>query len=631
MALFGFSLLPLWTVAQTYWMKAQLHRGIAYVLTPDLRQPQEFGAGAGMVNQGLNWLEDLRSGIYYPILSNLRSQILFNGLVLPDAKSDRLSLAFSGAVRERNGGGDAGFLSFFGGQSRARGAWVAPRVPALPEATLEGIKSWQIQQSDGTTITRIQLEMQGGPEGQSEFKRSIRLPEGMWVCGFALYLGEDRIEGRLFEEKSALWVYRMIRDADRESRLRDPATLTCEADGSLRLQVFPLDPGQRRFCELDVLGLGQGGTLWVGDRSVSLAADADFLQSAAVVGSGGAFGVLQKGSAEHAFIREPYLHLFIDRSLRGLSDVQVLARMEQLRTAYPEVQLLRVTLVNLETREVGDGWVPWDEAVARLWEGLADFKCRGGCLAGQAITRAAFAAVQASDPEAWLRRPVFVVMGAEPMAVQLPASGSRGEWVSQSNSTDLLDFDKDLWAPFKRLLPDVADPLILRGEAVVPQPASAPVPVNLYRSGGGFALGRPDSLCWLRFFDVNAGDSLQRYAPEDGSWQPMEVVHGLPERLHAAANLDLDSFASQMNPAVWSADLKQMVARSKEHRLLTPATAFIVVENSAQWKVLEMKEAQKLGGPAVLDFDETPEPSVWLLAALWVAWMLLRQIRLRRS
>lgn len=628
LAFLSFWVLPVLMVGQSYWMKFQLNRGIDYVLSPDLREFQSFGPGSGMVKQSLRWLEEIKSGVYYPILTNLRSQILFNRLVLPDSKSDRLNLAFAGKLPREDETDGWGFLSFFGAQGSVRGVLAAPSAEPLPAATLASVTTSRMNRADGTQVTRLKLEMEGGPEGQSEFKTRIELPEGAWISGFALYIEEERVEGRLFEEKSALWVYRMIRDAERSARLRDPATLTCEADGTLRLQVFPLDPGQRRCCEVDVMCFGQGGIVKIGETAVALPSDISFPRSPAVE-SEGRLGVLQEGHENQAFVREPYLHLLIDRSAKGLTEAQILARMEQLRANYPEVQRLRLTLVNLEARELGIGWMDWDQAGAALLGALPQLDCEGGCLMGPAIARAAFSALRSPHLDEWLMRPVFVVLGGEPVPSPEPALNNRVRRPvrTRTPSSDLLDYDRDLWAPFKHLLPDVADPLVIRGDATLPEVPLTAVPINLYRAGSGFAIGRADGVGWLRFEGSDASVSMTRYQPTDASWQPIDLQFDLPPPVRAAAALDLAAFASQLNPAQWNLDLPKIVAMSKALNLLTPATAFIVVENSAQWKMLELKEAQKLGAPAVLEFDETPEPSVLFLAALFAAFLLLQRFR----
>ena len=65
--------------------------------------------------------------------------------------------------------------------------------------------------------------------------------------------------------------------------------------------------------------------------------------------------------------------------------------------------------------------------------------------------------------------------------------------------------------------------------------------------------------------------------------------------------------------------------------MIVPATSYIVVENSAQWKLLALKESQKLGGSNALEFEETPEPATALLLLGGGALLLSRRRRPRQS
>lgn len=74
--------------------------------------------------------------------------------------------------------------------------------------------------------------------------------------------------------------------------------------------------------------------------------------------------------------------------------------------------------------------------------------------------------------------------------------------------------------------------------------------------------------------------------------------------------------------------LRTAVQAARTASTLTPLTAFIVLENQAQEKMLSLKEQQKLSGPDALDFMESPEPELWILilaSALMVIWHLKTQ------
>jgi hypothetical protein len=69
--------------------------------------------------------------------------------------------------------------------------------------------------------------------------------------------------------------------------------------------------------------------------------------------------------------------------------------------------------------------------------------------------------------------------------------------------------------------------------------------------------------------------------------------------------------------------------------VLTPLTAFIVVENSAQWRMLEQKERQKLKNADALDVPKASAPPTALLvaglAAAWACRHLARRFSTRAA
>ena len=72
-------------------------------------------------------------------------------------------------------------------------------------------------------------------------------------------------------------------------------------------------------------------------------------------------------------------------------------------------------------------------------------------------------------------------------------------------------------------------------------------------------------------------------------------------------------------PAQLDAMRPLILDRSRTSRLLSQHTSFMVVENSAQWEMLERKETQSLQGNHAMEFDEfqeTPEPSLLLMLLL---------------
>ena len=77
---------------------------------------------------------------------------------------------------------------------------------------------------------------------------------------------------------------------------------------------------------------------------------------------------------------------------------------------------------------------------------------------------------------------------------------------------------------------------------------------------------------------------------------------------------------------------RPLLKASRESGVLTPLGSYIVVENSMQWKMLEVKQRQTVAGDAALDLVESPAPG-WpsvLIACVLFGWFFAR-IRRRKT
>ena len=74
------------------------------------------------------------------------------------------------------------------------------------------------------------------------------------------------------------------------------------------------------------------------------------------------------------------------------------------------------------------------------------------------------------------------------------------------------------------------------------------------------------------------------------------------------------------------------MAASRESGVMLASTSYIVVENSAQWRILEVSERKKLDQNSALDFKEAPAPSAaWLILGFGIWWGLRRWWFARRA
>ena len=128
----------------------------------------------------------------------------------------------------------------------------------------------------------------------------------------------------------------------------------------------------------------------------------------------------------------------------------------------------------------------------------------------------------------------------------------------------------------------------------------------------------------VRFAAAARENRLEFWSPSAATWQPLAVTSGLPEASPWARAAVLQGRQQDFsrNPGGAGIDLATLVQSSRASGVLVAATSYIVVENAAQWRMLDLSERRKLGQNAALDFLETPAPpAVWLVAGIagWLA------------
>ena len=82
------------------------------------------------------------------------------------------------------------------------------------------------------------------------------------------------------------------------------------------------------------------------------------------------------------------------------------------------------------------------------------------------------------------------------------------------------------------------------------------------------------------------------------------------------------------DPSEGNRGLDQLTALSRKSGTLVGATSFIVVENSAQWRILEQKEKGKLGNSVALEIEEVPEPGACVLLIVCGGGLTLWRVRM---
>jgi PEP-CTERM motif len=123
------------------------------------------------------------------------------------------------------------------------------------------------------------------------------------------------------------------------------------------------------------------------------------------------------------------------------------------------------------------------------------------------------------------------------------------------------------------------------------------------------------------------------FDPVAHSFIPLAQTEIIPPETRYSSGIAAwqDYFSLIYNPSLGNAGLAEIVKRSRESGVMVGSTSFIVVENSAQWKMLERKQNQKLRNSVALEIEAVPEPSTLCLLAFGAGFLLLGLRKARRS
>ena len=580
-------LLPGYFAGRAFQDKAALGQALDYLYEAK-NDATRFPGDLKALDRSLQNLRDFKAGLQLPFLSEFYSQVVFGGLTLPEARVQEMYRAYFGVALESP---DASRLTnpLFG-QRRSNNFWGGIRTaPPWPHDVVVADLQTRAVTEEGVEKRTVTLQLANRGPDNSEYVAEVRLPAGCWITGFRLKVGDELVPGRLFEKKTALWVYEMIRDQTR----RDPGLLVYRDPGTVELRVFPFATNETRTVEMEFMNpAGLSEPLHIGDRRVESSGGGGSHDAVARVQgtSPGALWVVGEEVYRKAPVEErsTYLHLVVDRSA-GRADPALAWEAVQAMARELGVDRCRVTAANFELEDVVPESVPLAEVPA-LWSRVT-LPVRGGFCRDRALAHVLRQANEQRPDEVAL----VVVLSSQTNTVALEAELAylASAWPGQPGYVQL--------APSGRWQ-------------------------TVDWSGNPLAWQRP--VLWRRL----ALDGQSHWIPDeqkgpvvllgDASADAVgnEVVH---ERYLQAARAWMLSHARWQRKGAALPSIRDLVEASRSAGVLIPATSYIVVENSAQWRFLEQSEKTKLQQNTALAFRDAPEPASWILAlgfaACWCA------------
>ncbi|MEZ0217107.1 MAG: MSEP-CTERM sorting domain-containing protein [Rariglobus sp.] len=603
-----FLLLPGFFTVRGLADKAALNAALDYVYAPAIKDgAMTYESSRMNLRRALANHRSYKDGIYYPLLSDYYAWLVFDDLVLPDDKLARLEETFFGKTDvAKNKSRNRGDIWGGGRGSSNRDRNRMPRANPPPR-TIE-VANMEITTKpagDDVTTATVKLTLRNTGIINAEYIKKLPLPAGVYVSGFRLHIDGKPVPGRITEKKTALWVYTMIRDSER----RDPGLLFYNAPDEVELRVFPVVSGTPSVVEIDFVMPGgtEGASAWGRAGDVKWIPE---LPKPCVVPSEN--GAVAAGGLEAlalpAVKRDSYLHVIVDRSQENGFEGDLAAALSGLKAKFPEARFVRVTLANYETVTL-----PMEKAT------LAVLPLRGGFFADLAVTQVLrthrdadldAAKTDGAPPV----RPVIVILGRK-AAVSAPELNIAKAWADVVPSLEMYGADASGALTAWPVAGTVETPLLRLGQSVRPLV-------------GGRA---------VRFKPVVSAEILLEYwASEAKAWKRVEpvVVQSGETPWTRAVALQLMQQDYERSPGGSWIDLKTLVAASRESGVMLASTSYIVVENSAQWRMIDVSERKKLDQSAALNFKEAPAPSwVWLGAGfgLWLGFRRWRALSRRNA
>ncbi|HWB61678.1 MAG TPA: MSEP-CTERM sorting domain-containing protein [Chthoniobacteraceae bacterium] len=646
MAVLALLILPGIFTAETVNDRMVLNSALDYVYNPDYSAPADrFAGDPAAVERSLDHLRDYKAGVYMPFLSDFYDWYVFGKLVLPDEKMNAMHTAFFGRELAASRGDR---MDWYGGRRNPRESFseIPQGLERGPSGkTTAECVTLQSRAADGCEFRTVSLDVTNHGDFNDEYVTAIHLPEGTMISSFRLKVGNETVPGRICEKKTALWVYQTIRDYQ---DWPDPGLLVYTDPGSVQLRISPVAPGETRHAEIEfVYPAGLNPDIRIGDKPLEKeTATSSLIVTRTADGTASAIITPAMLSQLPVAPRVPYLHFIVDRSAHsGMSDEQVLDAIHSASAKFSGAKECSITFANYESVTAGGGNTPLlalDRIDASALNDVKRLPARGGFLPARAMKRALLEYGRELSTNDAMRGkyPVFILITD---STEKPAG-------------------LDQFEAFARLAPDTnyffttADggalqPWSFTGDRVSFIPGKAnllvvpenpdwfdPKPVALLKMGDAVAAcpvnpdGDPREISF---------DSPNAAAIIAGSSGPvvMHDVLSIPPRiavLDHGAFRDLAPTATigpatpyargvrawqqylewVYNPSLGNQGLANVVRISRESGILTAATSMIVVENDAQWKLLDIKQTQKLNNKTALEFTNTPEPSTWALIGI---------------
>lgn len=591
----SFAIMPSYFVVQAQLDKYALNCSLDYFYAHDYNETEFDSALIERASTALVQLRDRKEGAQLPYISAVYNKIVFGDLVLTDAKISAMYNWLNGADMP------AMTADLFGGSRRGGSNSWRFRLQA-PTRDVD-LADYSVKAGSGPTKT-LYLSLQNNTaDTHALYVEKIQLPDGVYVSGLRLKIEDKWVDGRLFDRKTALWVFQKITEVR-----RDPALLHYLSSNELELRVYPFPANGIREVEIDfTVHPSIDADITLGSENIELNAVAT---DVTLVDINGASATITDSSVYEVH-REPYLHFILDYSQGSTLDNSDYVKAIQRVATELSIDTLKITAANITSSPAYTGELINADAPAAIRfaiEGLVVEK-RAGLWVERSIVNEIKRYDQGLNRSNVNAVPKFVVLSHTTL--------NRSQSVDLNNWRSVIpDMSEWYYATTKQLTlkeigPGASGVMVIKddnGLSVVSSSSSAVVQ-DLHR--------------------------IQLYNPLTNVFETLEATqNAAPAEWSEYASTWADIKPVMLNPHTFEQQKQRIHEISVNSGLLLPSTAYIVVERASQWEILQRKEKQALGNHSGLEFEnetETSEPMEWLLLLLLVTFVSYQYRRTKKT
>ena len=588
--LLGFMIIPSYFIINTFIERQAIHRTLTLIYSADLNSPAPSDSQINKSIKVLEKLDNRKKQNQLPLIANFYNKIVFGNMTLPDKKIAHLYQLLSNQdINNRKYKN-----TLFNTNKHYRERRNRTRAPAKKAI----LKQAQITvKSEGKTTLQLKLYNPDKTTSQVEYNSEITLPEGVFVSGLRLKIDSQWVDGKIFDRKTAEWVYKKITEVR-----QDPALLIYKTPHKLNLRVFPFpEQGYHRYRDVEIDFIFPKllkAEITLEDQKINLnpkATDAFIYNSSSAL-------LLSKNNTLPHFKRTPYLHFILDYSTNMGDPYQDYHQKIKLISKQLGISNIRLSVANLAYQPLSEKPFKIDSKIIKNQLNQVNIEQKGGFWASMAIKKVLFQYHQNLNNKTFKTVPIIVLLSLDKLAKteKETIDFAKLQWLTPDVDTWYLgevrkltqyNFEKQ---SIKTQKPDLAEITILKQNQ--------------------------------KIMGIAQHSRLTQYQPNTYYFSPSEdrfiklaqsSLKPVSKVWEKSAKLWLDWRDSAINPVKMEQNRRQLLNQSRTDSTLIPSGALMVVENSAQWKILAQKEAQSLANKDSFEFSEhpkhTPEPPAWLL------------------